>query len=64
MTIPIILASSSPIRARLLADAGVPFEVMAPKIDESTLKESLLSDGQGPRNIADALAEMKALRIG
>ena len=64
MNIPIILASASPVRARLLMQAGVPFEVDVPRLDESSIKKSLLSEGQSPRNIADALAEMKALRVG
>ncbi len=63
MTVPIILASGSPIRAQLLAQVGIPFEVERPRIDESALKDSLLAEGQPHRNVADALAEMKALRV-
>lgn len=60
----IILASGSAIRATLLRNAGVPFEVIVPRVDEESLKMSLISEGASPRDIADALAEMKALRVG
>lgn len=63
MSAPIILASGSPVRARLLVQAGVPHEVVVPRVDESALRDSLLADGAPHRSIADALAEMKALRI-
>ncbi|MEP3638682.1 MAG: nucleoside triphosphate pyrophosphatase [Paracoccaceae bacterium] len=59
----IILASGSQIRAALLQNAGIPFETRVPRIDEQTIKESLLSEGAKPRDIADALAEMKARKI-
>lgn len=35
MTEPLILASSSPRRRQLLAQAGIPFEVDAPQVDEA-----------------------------
>jgi septum formation protein len=60
----IILASGSAIRATLLRNAGVQFEVIVPRVDEESLKMSLISEGASPRDIADALAEMKALRVG
>lgn len=63
MTIPIILASGSPVRARLLQDAGVSFEVQSPRVDESTLRDSLLAEGQPHRNVADGLAELKAVKV-
>lgn len=59
----IILASGSDIRATLLRNAGVIFDVIVPRVDEDTLKLSLISEGASPRDIADALAEMKALRV-
>ena len=58
-----ILASKSPTRARLLGDAGVVFEAVSPGVDEMAAKESLLAEGMKPRDIADALAEMKAVRV-
>ena len=43
--------------------AGVPVEAMAANVDEETLKEGLKSEGVTARNLADALAEAKALRL-
>ncbi len=56
----IILASGSAIRRTMLEAAGVPFEVKRASVDEEALKEAL-SD-LAPRDLADALAEAKALR--
>lgn len=36
---------------------------MAPMVDEDAIKESLQAEGLGPRNIADALAEAKAVKL-
>jgi septum formation protein len=58
----LILASASKIRAELLDRAGLQFEVSPARIDELALRSSLLADGAGPRDIADALAEHKARR--
>jgi septum formation protein len=58
----LVLASASPVRARLLEAAGVSFEISPARVDEEAVKASLLVDGARPRDIADALAEMKALR--
>jgi len=59
----IILASTSAIRMQLLKDAGVPFEAVAAGVDEATIKDALLAEGLGPRDIADALAEAKAVKV-
>lgn len=59
----LILASSSSTRKRMLESAGVIFETKIARIDEEAVKLSLLADEQPPRNIADALAEMKAQKI-
>ncbi|WP_323035158.1 nucleoside triphosphate pyrophosphatase [Pararhodobacter sp.] len=61
MTI-LTLASSSSIRAKLLRNAGLDFEVKPARIDEASITESLRSEGATPHDIADALAEHKALR--
>jgi septum formation protein len=63
MTLPLILASGSQIRADLLRNAGVQFEVIKPRVDEDALRDSLLAENASPRDIADALAEMKAQRV-
>jgi septum formation protein len=57
------LASGSATRAKMLTDAAIPFEVAPARVDEAALTEGLLAEGHGPRAVADALAEMKALRV-
>lgn len=57
------LASSSTIRATLLRNAGLAIEVAPARIDEDALRDALLAEGAGPRDIADALAEHKARRV-
>jgi len=59
----LILASASAVRARLLRGAGVPFEVRPAAVDEDEVKAALLAEGEGPDAIADALAELKAVRV-
>lgn len=61
---PLILASSSDIRAKLLQNAGLSFETSAARIDEDAVKAAFLSDDSPARDLADTLAEMKALKIG
>jgi septum formation protein len=58
-----ILASTSPIRLQLLRSAGLQVEAIAPRVDEETARHALLADGAGPRDLADALAEMKARKV-
>lgn len=59
----LILASSSAIRATLLRNANVTFRTMAARIDEDAVRASLLAEDATPRDIADALAEMKAAKV-
>ena len=59
----IVLASQSASRRAMLSAAGVPFEPMAPGVDEEAAKEALRADGCDARALADALAELKALRL-
>ncbi len=63
MPAPLILASGSDIRRRLLENAGVPVEIVVPRVDEDSVKQSLLAEGAVPRDVADALAELKARRV-
>lgn len=58
-----ILASASQTRAKLLKDAGVVFEIAPARVDEEAQKLSLLAEKISHRDIADALAELKALRV-
>lgn len=59
----LVLASASSSRAALLKAAGIAFEVHPAHVDEDAVKESLLGEGAAPRAIADALAELKAIRV-
>ncbi len=59
----IILASGSEIRQQLLRNAGLEFDVVAPRVDEDSVKAALLEEGAFPRDVADALAELKASRV-
>jgi len=59
----VILASSSAIRRQLMTDAGLDFEVITKPIDESVIKESMLAESARLRDIADALAEAKSMRV-
>lgn len=59
----ILLASQSEARAQMLRDAGVEFAVEPASVDEAALMAALASEGQSPRNIADALAEAKAMKL-
>ncbi|WP_027262619.1 Maf family protein [Sedimentitalea nanhaiensis] len=63
MSVPVILASGSTIRAQLLQNAGVAFEVQVPRVDEEMVKSALIAEQAKPRDIADALAEMKGRKI-
>jgi septum formation protein len=47
----------------LLRNAAVPVEIIKPRVDEDSVKAALLAEQAPPRDIADALAEMKARKI-
>ncbi|PZU64883.1 MAG: septum formation protein Maf [Sphingobium sp.] len=59
----IVLASQSASRRAMLSAAGVPFEALTPGVDEEAAKEALRADGHDGRALADALAELKALKV-
>jgi len=61
--LPIILASGSKIRADILRGAGLDFEVVLKPIDEAAIKDALLSEKVPLKDIADALAEAKSIRV-
>ena len=63
MNLDLVLASASGIRAKLLRDAGLRFEVQVARIDEDAIRRSLEAEDATPRDIADTLAEMKARKI-
>ena len=47
----------------MLDAAGVPHQAMAAAFDEESFKKSLRADGISARNLADALAELKATKL-
>lgn len=57
----LLLASQSASRVRMLRDATVPFEQVRVPVDEDAAKDAFGAEGMGPRNLADALAELKAM---
>ena len=59
----IVLASQSASRRALLEAAQVPFEALSPGVDEEAVRDALRADGLDARKLADALAELKALRV-
>jgi len=63
MRAAIILASASPARAQILRAAGVEAEIQPARLDEAAIKAALVAACAPPRDVADKLAEMKALRI-
>jgi len=63
METDLVLASASSARRAMLAQAGLEFTVCPAQVDESAMRDALEAEGVRPRDIADALAEMKALRI-
>ena len=60
---PLILASTSSSRRQLMANAGLSFEIDPSGVDEEEVTRSLLARRSSPQEIAEALAEMKALRV-
>lgn len=63
MTVPIVLASGSTIRAQLMKNAGLDVIVQPARVDEVSVQQALQFEGAPPRDIADALAELKAQKV-
>ena len=59
----IILASKSKVRKNILSENGINCNVEPSKIDEDSIKESLLKEGATPEIISKNLAELKANKI-
>lgn len=57
----LVLASQSSSRRAMLDAAGVPFKAVAAGVDEDAAKLAL--HGARPRDLAAALAELKALKV-
>jgi septum formation protein len=60
---PLLLASQSAIRLTLLRNAGLTVEAHPARIDEDALRDALSAEDATPHDIADALAEAKALKL-
>lgn len=56
----LVLASASPARQRMLENAGLEFTAITAEIDESSIRDRLLSESKTPAEIAAALAGAKA----
>ena len=59
----VLLASQSASRRAMLVAAGVPFTAEAAGIDEDSAKQAMLAEGADGRRLADALAELKAIKL-
>ena len=59
----LILASGSVGRLAMLHAAGVEAEAHVSAVDEDSIKAALVNEGANARNIADALAEAKAVKV-
>jgi len=60
---PLILASASLSRRELLSHAGLSFDIEPSGVDETEVTRSLQAERASPQEIAEKLAEMKALRV-
>lgn len=63
MTDKLILASRSPFRAALLKNAGLEFSTENADIDERTVEAPLYETGATPEDVAEVLAEAKAISV-
>ena len=60
---PIVLASASPFRRKMLEDAGIAFEVDSPEVDERAVETAVEGSGVTPEELAAILAEAKAIDV-
>ncbi|WP_375264571.1 Maf family protein [Planktotalea sp.] len=63
MPASLILASGSETRREMLQNAGLEIEIIKPRVDEEMMRDAMLAEDALPRDIADALAEMKARKV-
>jgi septum formation protein len=63
MSNEVILASKSSGRLAMLTAAGVAVSAVSPFVDEVSIKQALIAQGAKPRDVADSLAEAKAIKI-
>jgi septum formation protein len=60
---PLVLASASAVRRRLLEQAGIAFRVRPAGVDEASVIAALRAEKAAPGDVADLLAELKAVQI-
>jgi septum formation protein len=60
---PVILASASPSRLRMLEAAGLEVHAEAARVDEAEMKHSGKAAGMRPPEVAEALADLKAAKL-
>lgn len=60
---PLILASASSSRARILKSAGVVFEALPADIDEENVKAECKTGSKSTSDAASTLADLKALKV-
>ncbi|WP_442580840.1 Maf-like protein [Mesorhizobium sp. ASY16-5R] len=63
MAEPFILASASPFRKTMLANAGLDFRPVAADVDERAVEAPLNGSGATPEEVAEVLAEAKAIEV-
>ena len=63
MTDKLVLASKSPFRSALLKNAGITFSTASADIDERAVEAPLYETGATPEEVAQVLAEAKALDV-
>lgn len=59
----LILASASETRAKMLRDVGLDIEAVPSGVDEDNIKDRFRKAGRSAGDLADALAEAKAMAI-
>jgi septum formation protein len=50
-------------RRKLCESVGLEVDAVPARLDEEAIRQSLIADGASPRDISDALGEMKALKV-
>jgi septum formation protein len=63
MTERIVLASGSRFRKAMLEAAGIDIDIVPAEIDERTVEKTLEGTGASPEDVAQVLAEAKALDV-
>ena len=63
MSEPVVLASGSPFRRKMLQDAGLVVEAIPARIDERAVEQATQGSGVTPAELATILAEAKAVDI-